>query len=45
MLHKERTSVYKFNYHLVFVTKYRKQVFTAPKLQDDSKNVLIKKSY
>lgn len=41
MLHKERTNVYDFNYHLVFVTKYRKQVFTTPKLQDDLKNILI----
>ena len=41
MLHKERTNVYDFNYHLVFVTKYRKQVFTTPRLQDDLKNILI----
>lgn len=41
MLHKERTNVYDFNYHLVFVTKYHKQVFTTPKLQDDLKNILI----
>lgn len=41
MLHKERTNVYDFNYHLVFVTKNRKQIFTTPKLQDDLKNILI----
>lgn len=41
MLHKERTNVYDFNYHLVFVTKDCKQVFTTPGLQADLKNILI----
>ena len=40
MLHKERTNIYDFNYHLVFVTKYRKAIFTNKQLQDDMKSIL-----
>lgn len=40
MLHQERTSVYDFTYYLVFVTKYRKAVFTTKQLQDDMKQIL-----
>jgi len=41
MLIKTRTNVYDFNFHLVWVTKYRKKVFTDPKLVEDIKNILI----
>ena len=41
MLIKTRTNVYDFNFHLVWVTKYRKKVFTDPKLVEDMKNILI----
>lgn len=42
MLHQERTNVYDFSYHLVFVTKYRKKIFTTPELQNDLKTILTK---
>ncbi|MCA7081952.1 transposase, partial [Staphylococcus aureus] len=29
MIKHERTNVYDFNFHLVWVTKYRKPVFTT----------------
>lgn len=40
MLHKERTNVYDFHYHVVFVTKYRRQIFDTKTKQDDMKNIL-----
>lgn len=42
MLHHERTNVYDFNYHLVFVTKYRKAVFTTKSQRDEMKQILKK---
>ncbi|MDA3768850.1 IS200/IS605 family transposase, partial [Lactobacillus delbrueckii] len=30
MIVHERGCVYNFNFHLVFVTKYRKEVFDSP---------------
>ena len=41
MLRKERTSVYDFSFHLVFVTKYRKKIFTTEKMQSEMKNILL----
>ena len=41
MLVKERTSVYDFSFHLVFVTKYRKAIFTTEKMQSEMKNILL----
>ncbi len=41
MLVKERTSVYDFSFHLVFVTKYRKAIFTTDEMQTDMKNILL----
>ena len=42
MLIKNRTNVYDFNFHLVFVTKYRRAVFTTPKLRGDMADILNK---
>ncbi|KRL79429.1 IS200/IS605 family transposase [Ligilactobacillus equi] len=41
MLKKERTNVYDFNFHLVFVTKYRKQIFTTDELRNNMKTILL----
>ena len=41
MLVKERTSVYDFSFHLVFVTKYRKEIFTTEKMRSEMKNILL----
>lgn len=38
---KERTNVYDFNFHLVFVTKYRKQIFTTDELRNNMKTILL----
>ena len=40
MIKHERTNVYDFNFHLVWVTKYRKQVFTTDKRIADMKAIL-----
>lgn len=40
MLINARTSVTDMNYHLVFVTKYRKQMFTTPELKNKLKIIL-----
>ena len=40
MLINRRTSVTDMNYHLVFVTKYRKQMFTTPELKNKLKTIL-----
>ncbi|WP_446197598.1 IS200/IS605 family transposase [Lentilactobacillus buchneri] len=40
MIKHERTNVYDFNFHLVWVTKYRKQVFTTDKRVADMKAIL-----
>ena len=44
MLHKSRTNVYDFHFHIIFVTKYRKQIFTTKQLRDDMKAIMKKKS-
>lgn len=41
MIEKNRTSVYKVLYHLVFVTKYRKKIFNENHKQKQMKNILI----
>ena len=40
MLINARTSVTDMNYHLVFVTKYRKQMFTNTELRNKLKTIL-----
>ena len=40
MLINARTSVTDMNYHLVFVTKYRKKMFTNDKLRNKLKTIL-----
>lgn len=40
MLINTRTSVTDMNYYLVFVTKYRKQLFTTPELKNKLKTIL-----
>ena len=40
MLINARTSVTDMNYRLVFVTKYRKQMFTTPELKNKLKTIL-----
>lgn len=43
MLHKSRTNVYDFHFHVIFVTKYRKKnVFTSKQLHDDIKAIMQK---
>ena len=36
----ERSYVYNFHYHLIWVTKYKKPVFTTPVLIDEMKTIL-----
>ena len=40
MLRKTRTNVYDFNFHLIWVTKYRKPIFTNDQLSNDMKKIL-----
>ena len=40
MIKHERGYVYDFSYHIVWVTKYRKTVFTTPKLVKDMKDAI-----
>ena len=40
MLKHNRTNVYDFNFHLVFVTKYRQKIFDTQEKQDLMKNIL-----
>lgn len=40
MLINSRTNVTDMNYQLVFVTKYRKQMFTTPELENKLKTIL-----
>lgn len=40
MLMNSRTNVTDMNYQLVFVTKYRKQIFTTPELKNKLKTIL-----
>ena len=39
--HYERGYVYSFHYHLIFVTKYRRNVFTTPELVDEMKSLIL----
>lgn len=41
MIKHERTNVYDFNFHLVWVTKYRKQIFTTSEHTTAMKNILV----
>jgi len=41
MIH-ERGYVYNFHFHLVWVTKYRHEAFTTPKLVDEMTDILTK---
>ena len=43
MIVHERGCVYNFNFHLVFVTKYRKEVFDSPEKVEEMKGLLQKK--
>lgn len=38
----ERGYVYNFHYHLIWVTKYRREVFITPELVQEMKDILIK---
>jgi len=40
--HYERGYVYNTNYHIIWVTKYRKQCFTTPELAEEMKAILSK---
>ena len=40
--HYERGYVYNTNYHIIWVTKYRKQCFTTPELVGEMKAILSK---
>lgn len=42
MLVKKRTNVYDFNFHLVFVTKYRKTIFVTEQYRDELKQILLR---
>lgn len=37
----ERNYIYNFHFHLIWVTKYRKEVFTTPELRNEMKDILI----
>lgn len=37
----ERNYVYNFHFHLIWVTKYRQEVFTTPQLVDEMKQILL----
>lgn len=45
MIVRNRTNVYDFNFHLVFVTKYRKVIFTNEALRNDMKAILKQLAY
>lgn len=45
MIVRNRTNVYDFNFHLVFVTKYRKAIFTNEALRNDMKAILKQLAY
>ncbi|WP_125565889.1 IS200/IS605 family transposase [Companilactobacillus insicii] len=42
MIVKGRTKVYDFNFNLLWVTKYRKQIFVNDIRKNDMKNILLK---
>lgn len=37
----ERNYIYNFHYHLIWVTKYRKELFDVPKLADEMKDIIL----
>lgn len=39
--HYERGYVYNFHYHLIWVTKYRNEVFVTPELVQEMKDILL----
>ncbi|GAY76094.1 IS200/IS605 family transposase [Sporolactobacillus inulinus] len=41
MLIYGRTNVYDFNFHLVWPTKYRREIFTTNERHDEMKNILL----
>lgn len=41
MLIKNRSCVYDFNFHLVFVTKYRKSIFDTAEKRENMKSILM----
>lgn len=41
MIVKTRTNVYDFNFHLIWVTKYRKEVFTDSSKRERLKSILL----
>lgn len=45
MIVRNRTNVYDFNFHLVFVTKYRKAIFINEALRNDMKAILKQLAY
>lgn len=45
MIARNRTNVYDFNFHLVFVTKCRKAIFTNEALRNDMKAILKQLAY
>ena len=45
MIVRNRTNVYDFNFCLVFVTKYRKVIFTNEALRNDMKAILKQLAY
>ena len=38
----ERNYVYNFHFHLIWVTKYRKELFTTPELVSEMKDILAR---
>lgn len=44
MIIHERGYVYNFNFHLVFVTKYRKKIFDTPEKVQEMKDLLQKRA-
>lgn len=44
MIIHERGCVYNFNFHLVFVTKYRKKIFDTPEKVQEMKDLLIEQA-
>ena len=39
--HYERGYVYNFHFHLIWVTKYRRNIFTTPELVNEMKEILL----
>ncbi len=41
MIKKTRTGIYDFNFHLIWVTKYRKAVFTTSEYRKDMEEIIL----